>query len=357
MVARVQSSVVDQVRVSARKRNSGCRITTDIYFGEISAVVLESDLIRMTVLAGRGADVVEYLYKPIDLDLVWLTQWGIPTKQTKPDYPADVQTFLEGYPGGWQSIFPNGGAPSSVNGIDFAQHDEVALLAWDYEVLSDSADLVAVEFRVETKKTPFRFTKSFTLKKNAKSVEISESAENLSDGEELGMWGFHFSYGAPFLDEGSIIKLPNNPVVIPNIEAVSSIGRRLGSTEEFRWPIGKSESGSDIDFAKLPPRGEKSEMLYIKDLSEGWYQVENPTKKIGVKVSWDLKTMPYLWYWQEYGGASDAPWFGKHYNIGLEPFSSYPTNGLADAITNGSALRFAPHEKKTSTIEFEAIEL
>jgi hypothetical protein len=36
----------------------------------------------------------------------------------------------------------------------------------------------------------------------------------------------------------------------------------------------------------------------------------------------------------------DAPWFGKHYNIGLEPFSSYPSSGIAEAVENGSALLF-----------------
>ena len=48
----------------ARNRNYGCRITVDIFFGNIPAVVLENEHIRMTILAGRGADVVEFLYKP-----------------------------------------------------------------------------------------------------------------------------------------------------------------------------------------------------------------------------------------------------------------------------------------------------
>ena len=328
-----------------------------MYFGEIPVVVLENDLIRMTVLAGRGADVVEFLYKPIDLDLVWLTQWGIPTKKTAKNYPADVDTFLEGYPGGWQSVFPNGGAPSSVNGVDFAQHDEVSLLPWEYEVLSDSEDLIVVEFSVLTRKTPFRFTKRFTLQRNSSSVGISETAENLADSNERAMWGFHFSFGAPFLAEGSTIRLPNNADVIPHSEAISSVGRRLGTTEEFKWPTGKNEQSNSIDFSVIPPRGEKSEMLYLKNLSEGWYQIENSDKRIGIRVSWDITTMPYLWYWQEYGGAKDAPWFGEHYNIGLEPFSSYPTNGLAEAIANGTALKFAPHEKKKSSIEFKVVHL
>lgn len=77
----------------ARNRNSGCRITVDIYFGDIPAVMLENEFIRMTVLAGRGADVVEFLYKPLDVDLVWLTSNGIPTKKIPEFHPDDVDTF------------------------------------------------------------------------------------------------------------------------------------------------------------------------------------------------------------------------------------------------------------------------
>jgi hypothetical protein len=64
------------------------------------------------------------------------------------------------------------------------------------------------------------------------------------------------------------------------------------------------------------------------------------------RVEWDAATMPYLWYWQEYGASEGYPWYGRHYNIGLEPFSSYPTNGLAEAVENGSALTFGPREKR-----------
>jgi hypothetical protein len=48
--------------------------------------------------------------------------------------------------------------------------------------------------------------------------------------------------------------------------------------------------------------------------------------------------MPYLWFWQEFGASRFYPWYGRNYNVGLEPFSSHPTNGIEEAIENGSAL-------------------
>ena len=341
----------------ARNRNSGCRITVDIYFGDIPAVVLENEFIRMTVLAGRGADVVEFLYKPLDVDLVWLTSNGIPTKKIPEFHPDDVDTFLNGYPGGWQSIFPNGGAPSQVEDIKFGQHAEAALLDWHYVVNLDSEEEVSVDFMVETKKTPFRINKRISLKRYEKKCLVRETIENLSAQPRKTMWGAHFSFGAPLIDSDSTITLPSGGRVIPHSEPISSAGRRLASTEEFNWPIGKSGNGSDIDFSKLPPKKTQSEILYIKDLTQSWYQINSPSKKLAAKVSWDGKLLPYLWFWQEFGAANDYPWYGKHYNIGLEPFSSYPTNGLAEAIANGSALSFNSREKKTSLIEFEVVPL
>ena len=55
--------------------------------------------------------------------------------------------------------------------------------------------------------------------------------------------------------------------------------------------------------------------------------------------------MPYLWYWQEFGATEGYQWYGRPYTTGLEPFSSYPTNGLAEAVENGTALTFGPRER------------
>lgn len=342
---------------SARKRNSGCRITDNLYFGEIPALVIENQFLRLTILVGRGADVVECLYKPDDLDFAWLTQWGIPTKSIPTDYEANVDSFLNGYPGGWQSIFPNGGAPCSVSGIDFAQHDEVALLPWEYEILQDSDEVCEVKFTVKTKKTPFLVSKTFLLRNGAAKCVVTEEIENLSSQPQRAMWGFHISFGAPFLDTKSHIRLPNSVTVIPHAEAIASTGRRIDRIENFSWPIFKMNSGHEIDFSQLPDRGTASEMLYLTEFEEGWYQIENPDSKLGMKVSWDLALMPYLWFWQEYGSSSEYPWFGKHYNIGLEPFSSFPTNGLAEAIKNETALTFSAREKKTSVMGIEVVSL
>ncbi|MCX6431211.1 MAG: hypothetical protein NTX12_09800 [Actinobacteria bacterium] len=131
----------------------------------------------------------------------------------------------------------------------------------------------------------------------------------------------------------------------------------MGDEREFDWPLGKDANGQTIDFSSLPPRDTPSEMLYVHNLPSGCYRIESPSKSMAVEVKWDITLFPYLWYWQEYGYSKDAPWYGKHYNIGLEPFSSFPTSGIAEAINNGTALSFAPNETKTQLLSFELFAL
>jgi hypothetical protein len=59
-------------------------------------------------------------------------------------------------------------------------------------------------------------------------------------------------------------------------------------------------------------------------------------------VEWDLERFPYLWLWQEAGATQEHPWNGAAYFIGIEPFSSYPSEGLPAAVANGTALTIPP---------------
>jgi hypothetical protein len=66
--------------------------------------------------------------------------------------------------------------------------------------------------------------------------------------------------------------------------------------------------------------------------------------------------MPYLWFWQEFGASGFYPWYARHYNIGLEPFSSFPTNGLREAVDNGTALSITAREERRFSLRVEVIE-
>jgi galactose mutarotase-like enzyme len=329
------------------QRNWGARVLEYRVEG-MRAVFLENEKLRLGVLADKGTDVFEFNYKPRDMDFAWLSAGGVrnPTSylSTSPD---PLATFLDYYPGGWQEVFPNGGAPSSYLGAQFGQHGEASNLPWDYEVIEDAEDVVAVRFSVRTQKTPFRLKKEMRLRSGEGELLVTETATNESKVSLRAMWGHHIALGRPFLEEGCRIRLPEGTTVVPHEEPIHPEGRRVKGGGRYEWPLAEGESGGVVDLSVLPEAGTLSEMLYLTDLSEGLYEVENPRKGLSLRVEWDVRCMPYLWFWQEYGASEFYPWYGGHYNVGLEPFSSYPTDGLREAAENGTALRFEPGEEKS----------
>jgi hypothetical protein len=320
-------------------------------------VFLENEKLRVGVLADKGTDVIEFNYKPRDLDFVWLSAGGVrnPTSylSTSPD---SLATFLDYYPGGWQEIFPSGGAPSSNLGARFGQHGEVSNLPWDYEIAEDDEGAVAVRFSARTQKTPFYLEKELRLRSGESYLVVEETLKNESEMSLHAMWGHHIAFGRPFLEEGCRIRLPEGATAVPHEEPIHPEGRRIKGGRAYAWPIVEDEACASVDLSVLPEAGTMSEMLYLKDISEGWYEVENPKKALALRVEWDVGQMPYLWFWQEYGASEFYPWYGRHYNIGLEPFSSYPTNGIAEAVSNGTAMLVGAREERRFSMRVEVLE-
>lgn len=54
---------------STHERNYGCRIREYLY-RDLKTLTLENELLRVSILADKGTDIFEFLYKPIDLDVL-----------------------------------------------------------------------------------------------------------------------------------------------------------------------------------------------------------------------------------------------------------------------------------------------
>lgn len=326
------------------RRNWGARLHSLAVAGT-PAVVLENELLRITVLL-HGGHVVEFNHKPRDLDLVWLRPGATG--------PGD---FFDSYPGGWQEVVPNGGAPAVYRGAALDQHGEAAGLPWECEVVDDDPARVAVRLTVRARRTPLRVSKVLSLDSGSARLSTSATLTNEAPVEVHAMWGQHLAYGAPFLLPGSRLTLPAGVTVLPHETAINPPRRTVAPGGPYPWPTVPGPDGDPVDLSVIPSPGAPSDVVYLTGFTEGWYELRRPASEggAGVRVEWDAGALPYLWLWQECGDTTGFPWWGRAYVVGVEPFSSYPTNGLPDAVANGSALTLGPHVSKELAWSVEVI--
>jgi hypothetical protein len=329
-------------------RNWACRISLDHAYKGYRMAVLENEVLRVSVLLDKGADIFEFQHKPSGTDFMWRTPWGLHEQgKMLPSSALAEGLFGDFYEGAWQEVFPNGGGPSRHRDTEFGLHGEVSLQPWKGRILKDSPDEVCLEASVETYRTPFRLTRRMTLKRGQGALRLEETVENLS-GEALeAMWGHHPVLGAPFLNSNCRVDLAGAHC---RFEDRGGSHQRFAKGAEGPWPLVAGKNGRKVDLSRIPgPQPPSADMFYLTGLKQAWYGITDTKTKVGFGLAWDKKVWPCLWYWQIYGGAKGAPFWGRTYNAALEPFAGYP-GGLSNAAANGTALRFKPHEKKSAWI-------
>ncbi|MCW8130442.1 MAG: DUF4432 family protein [Planctomycetota bacterium] len=294
------------------KRNHGCRVETDLTLWGYRAVTLQNELLRITVLADKGADIAEFLYKPKDVDFMWANPTG-PRPQATSYPPGDARmNFGDFYFGGWQELFPHGSRPEDVHGGRQPMHGEVWGLPWDVRVEDDRPERVSVTFSVRTRLTPFVLERTMTLTAGSPVLEIEETAHNVSPETLDVMWGHHPAFGAPFLGKDCVMYAPTKSV-------------RVELKHKTTWPVGINPKGQQEDFSKaLPPNSRKGRMLYLENLTDGWFAIANKKLDVGFGMQWDAKRFPVVWIWQEANAGRKSPMFGRAYATAIEPFSNFP---------------------------------
>ena len=106
----------------------GCSLTTGLVAGWES-VVLQNDLLRVTVLPGKGADIHELVDLESGIDALFKAPWGLQPPGGEPREGSDGVEFLENYQGGWQELLPNVNDACTYDGAQIPFHGEVATAA------------------------------------------------------------------------------------------------------------------------------------------------------------------------------------------------------------------------------------
>jgi len=152
------------------------------------------------------------------------------------------------------------------------------------------------------------------------SSSVSKETENLVRGVER-------RYNAPLLTPGSRLVLPEGIKAV----AIEDYYRHphLASAQSS-WPHLTATDGSTVDASFVPQRGAPTRIAMLSGFTEGWYELIHASGRAD-RVTWDARTLPFVWFYGEFGATKDAP-YDRFYTLALQPFSRnpYSRNSVAD---------------------------
>ena len=183
-------------------------------------------------------------------------------------------------------------------------------------------------------------------------LHISERLTNEGDEPVDFMWGHHPTFGEAFLDDSCVIHAPARTLAVHPEFAFET--QRLAPDSRHPWPTATGRDGATIDFSRMPgPSARVADMTYLTDLTDGWYGVTNRRRQVGFGMVFPREVFPVVWCWLVARGGYGPPWWGRTYNLALEPWTSWPGTGLADALERGQARRLGAGE--SLSVEFKAL--
>ena len=324
-----------------------CKLTSGAEAGH-TAIYLENDLIRITVLPEKGADIYAFVHKPSGLDVLWKNPVGLWPPGSPPHDGSGDTGFLHNYEGCWQELFPSCNGPTTYQGQTMPMHGEVALLPWQYRIETHTADELAVHFQVETRLTSFRLERTMRLARDAMQLTLDEKVTNIGNAEQHFAWGHHCVVGGPWLEAGCQLQAPAG--TIHTLDQVYEETAQLAPGQKEPWPYARTRSGERLDLRVVPgPEAHRHDDALLSDLTDGWVSVTNPRLNFSFSLHWDLAIFKWIMIWQVYGGAEALPFKGQAYALGIEPW----TNGepLGEAVAAGAARRLQPGESFATRLE------
>ena len=313
----------------------GASISDGWSYRGFGAITLENDLVRMTILPGHGAKIVEFISKRADRDLLY----HHPRFDVRaPVFGANVDDW---WTGGIDEVAPTGHA-AVVDGERLPFLGEFWSQAWSSRTTQVTPDAVAVELTCAGIITPLQIVRRMELRADEPFVRSRHRLTNLGYAPLRFMWGIHPGIS---VRPGARIEVPGSSGVFH--EGHPDLGIDAGA--RFTWPHLPSRDGPiDLSVAR-PPEPPSWELVFIDDLSAGWLAATDPESRSGFAMTFDRSVFPVAWLWGVYGG-----WRGI-YAVALEAWTAQPAR-LDDVIAAGRERVLDPGESLETELRFIAYE-
>jgi hypothetical protein len=248
----------------------------------------------------------------------------------------DEDTWTDQYRGGWQTVTPNAGNACTVDGEEHGFHGRASNDPWQVlDVDSASAALRWSGHGLEV-------NRRVSAAGDALSVETHWRA--LRDGAAL-VAVEHLVVGTELFAPTGTLRLPGGKA----FELSETTGPTSAPPGAPRWPEVVLQDGAVERSDRLSTDSVDGRFLAVEQLPEGWYEVVNEHTGQGLRVEWDVVSLPNLWIWREIR-ATGGRWRSQAEMVGLEPASVPHSLGLARAVREGQAIVLQKWEDFQTTI-------
>jgi hypothetical protein len=295
--------------------------------GPWAALELTNHELAVTLLPGKGCDIVEIVDRRTGIDVMMRTPWGF----GRPPVAASssFERWLEAYSGGWQVLLPNGGDAVTEHGTEWGFHGEAGIVPWKVDAHEPA----------EARLTTWLISAPLELEREIRlldrSLIVVERVRNAGDEPVEVMWGHHPAFGAPLIEPGAVISTDARTFIADSRDP--GAGLEPGARSE--WPHAALAGGGSIDLSVIPAATEPRAVLgYLVDFEHGTYTIANARLGLAATLDWPIELFPSAWFWQELNATPGYPWFRRLYTTAIEPNTTIPGQGIARARAAGGAL-------------------
>jgi len=290
-------------------------------------LTLRNAQMEVVLLPDKGADIYSVVHRATGVDVLFKSPWGARAPGPWLRATASMERWIEAYPGGWQLLLPNGGDECNEGGATWAYHGEAALLPW--AVLDYSGTTAALECKLFS--VPLAVHRELSL--DGPVLRLREVVTNESPVDVEVMWSHHPAFGAPFLDGGCVLRAGCRSLVADD----RAPGTLLSAGSRHDWPKVTTAVGEVVDLSRIPgPDDRRAVLAYLLDFESGYFAITNPRLGLGFGLRWPLELFDKAWLWQEVHVGTGWPWFERAYTVAVEPASTIPGQGMANARAKGA---------------------
>ncbi len=292
--------------------------------------------LTFNVLPDRAMDIAACQYKGVSL------AWRSATGDTHP-------AFYDPSGAGWLRTFQGGmlvtcgldtfGPPGREGSEEFGQHGRVSNLP--AEELGYHAGWVDDTYRLEVS-GEVRQTKVFgenivmhrciSTSMGSNKIRVDDTVTNESFSPQAHMIMYHINTGFPLLNESARLKFD----VVETLPEDDASIKGLADWRVFQPPTPGFQEQNFVHSPVVDP--------------DGWAhaELENPNLNLGLRLSFDTRTLPYLNEWKMMGEGL--------YVLAIEPMNCNPLAGR-EVMRSQKKLPFLqPEECRRYALELEVVE-